>query len=116
MWVGVVQPRLFTFWGSNMQPAQTWRNTKDIAKWLGKKGLVATVTRIRTSSPELAAMTPYSYSLINFGEIKKELMATGHDKLKIGDKVECVLRKINLTDKEGIIEYGLKVKKLKETK
>jgi len=99
-----------------MQPAQVWRNTKDIAKWLGKTGQVTAVTRIRTSSPELSPMTPYSYALIDFGNTKKELMATGHDKLKIGDIVECVLRKINLTDKQGIIEYGLKVKKLKETK
>jgi uncharacterized OB-fold protein len=99
-----------------MQPAQTWRHNQEIKKWLGKAGRVTAVTRIRTSSPELAPMTPYSYTLVNFGETKKELMATGHDKLKIGDKVECVLRKINLTDTQGIIEYGLKVKKLKETK
>ena len=58
-------------------------------------------------------MEPYSFALVKLrGGEKLELMGVGHEKLKPGDKIRCVLRKNRPNHQEGIIEYVIKAQKV----
>jgi uncharacterized OB-fold protein len=95
-----------------MKPAHYARKNKNWQKYLGKKGTVLSSTLIRVTSPELSYLTPYSYVLVDLGNEKKELMGVGNQILKVGDQVECVLRKISTASAESLIEYGIKAQKI----
>lgn len=94
------------------KPAQYWRDQTEISKWLGREGVVAANTTIRTSSPELNYLTPYDYAVVDFGNEKKEFMAAAGQSLTIGDKVRLVLRKKFQPDPSSLIEYSLKLVKV----
>ncbi|MEN8253663.1 MAG: hypothetical protein ABFQ62_04800 [Patescibacteria group bacterium] len=95
-----------------MRPAEYYRQNKDWKKYIGKVGIVVASTMIRVSAPEQTDLLPYSYAVVKVGKEKKEYMGVGHEKLKPGDKVKCVLRKVGISNKAGIIEYGIKVTKI----
>lgn len=97
-----------------MKPAQYWRQNKQIKDYLGKKGQVVASTIIRTTSPELSHMTPYSYVIVDFTGEKKELMGVGNEVLEVGDNVVCVMRRMGVGTQHHLIDYGLKVKKVLE--
>ncbi|NCN03741.1 MAG: hypothetical protein GW942_01545 [Candidatus Pacebacteria bacterium] len=97
-----------------MKPAQYWRDKQIINDYLGKTGQVVANTVIRTTSPELSHMAPYSYVIVDFSGIKKEMMGVGNEVLVAGDSVVCVIRRMGLGDLQGLIDYGLKVKKIME--
>ncbi|NCN87757.1 MAG: hypothetical protein GW941_02585 [Candidatus Pacebacteria bacterium] len=97
-----------------MKPAQYWRNKQKIKDYIGKTGQVIASTTIRTSSPGLTHITPYSYVIVDFSGEKKELMGVGNELLEIGDEVVCVMRKMELGAPQELIDYGLKVKKIME--
>lgn len=97
-----------------MKPAQYWRDKQQIKDYLGKTGLVVANTVIRTTSPGLSHMTPYSYVIVDFAGEKKELMGIGNEVLLAGDQVVCVMRKMSLGASHQLIDYGLKVKKIME--
>jgi uncharacterized OB-fold protein len=99
-----------------MKPAQYWRHKKQIKDYLGKLGQVVASTVIRTTSPGLSHMTPYSYVVVDFAGEKKELMGVGNEMLEVGDKVVCVMRKMERGASNQLIDYGLKVKKVLEPK
>ncbi len=94
------------------KPAKYWRQNKKWAKWLGKQGKVLVSTYIKIAGAEHQLIAPYSFAVIEFGDQRLELMGVGHERLKPGDRVECVLRKNPSTDKTGLIEYQLKAKKI----
>jgi uncharacterized OB-fold protein len=94
-----------------MKPAQYWRETRQIKDYLGKTGKVISSTVIRASSPEFNYLVPYSYVVVDFVGIKKEMMGAGSELLSVGDKVICVMRKMGQTDDKNLIDYGLKVQK-----
>jgi uncharacterized OB-fold protein len=95
-----------------MKPAQYWREAKQIKEYLGKTGQVVASTVIRSSSPQFNHMVPYSYLVVDFNGVKKEMMGAGSELLIEGDKVICVMRKMGLSDDKSLIEYGLKVEKI----
>lgn len=95
-----------------MKPAQYWRESKQIKEYLGKTGVVFASTTIRSSSPQFNHMVPYSYLVVDFNGVKKEMMGAGSELLTVGDKVICVMRKMGQMDDKSLIEYGLKVQKI----
>jgi uncharacterized OB-fold protein len=95
-----------------MKPATYWRQNKTWSTWLGKTGTVVASTRVRVAAPNRTQLLPYSYVLVSFEDEKREFMAAGHEKLSVGDEVTCVLRKMSVPDEKGIIEYGIKVKRI----
>lgn len=95
-----------------IKPAQYWRETKHIKGYLGKIGEVISTTVIRTTSSEFSYLVPYSYVVVDFAGVKKELMGVSGDLLEIGDQVKCVMRKMSQPTNQGLIEYGLKVQKI----
>jgi uncharacterized OB-fold protein len=96
-------------------PAAYWRANKSWSEWLGKQGRVIGATRIRVAAPALEQSVPYSYVLADFGKAgKHEFIGAGHQEFAPGDHVKCVLRKIGESDPKSIIEYGIKLEKIKK--
>lgn len=99
-----------------MKPAQYWRHSRTIKEYVHKQGTVISSTMIRTTTPELEYLIPYSYVVVDFGDEKKEMMGVPGEALAIGDTVCCVMRKMGQTNPTELIDYGLKVKKIMEEK
>ena len=93
-----------------IQPAYYWRQNKAWSQWLGKVGMVVSATMIRVSDDSRSNLTPYSYAIVDFDGEKHEFMGETNVELQIGDKVECVLRKMAIAEKSGLVEYGIKIK------
>lgn len=90
-------------------PAYT-RENKQWRNLVGKTGTVLLATTIRVTSPEHAAFAPYMYAIVQLdsGE-KKAFMVAAQERVKPGDRVRCVLRKLANPSKTGIIRYGVKI-------
>jgi len=95
-----------------MKPAKYWRLNKQWQNYLGKMGKVIAATKIHVSTPEHQVFVPYNYVIVDFGDEKKEFMGNANGDLTVGDKVECVLRKIQEPDEKGLVTYGIKVRKI----
>lgn len=101
---------------SSINPPSYVRANKEWSRWLGKYGVVTAVTTIRVASDVHSVFTPYQYAVISFeGEPaapkKSFVVADGHQ-VAIGDKVQCMLRRLSKPNDSGIIEYGIKVVRL----
>lgn len=95
-----------------MKPAQYWREKQKIKYFLGKTGKVIASTVIRTTTPNLDYLTPYSYVVVDFKGEKREMMGVSGEILETGDEVVCVMRKTELSKPNQLINYGLKVQKV----
>lgn len=95
-----------------MHPGKYWRDSKQLRGWLGKKGTVITSSIVHVAAPDQTAFTPYSYVLVDFKDQRHEFMGVDHQTFSNGDEVICVLRKIGITPPNGLIPYGIKVKKV----
>ncbi len=96
-----------------IHPAKYWRNAKQTKLYLGRKGTVVVATYIRSAGIGYQLSTPYSFAVVKLDDGEKvELMGVGHEKLEVGDKIECVLRKVPTNDSSGLIEYIIKAKKI----
>jgi uncharacterized OB-fold protein len=92
------------------------RANKEWSRWLGKYGVVIAVTTIRVASDAHSVFTPYQYAVVSFvGErarLKKSFVVADGCHVSVGDKVQCVLRRLSKPNDSGIIEYGIKVARL----
>lgn len=90
---------------------QIWRRQKTNYQNLGKVGAVVSKTRI-IEAPS-GFIGPYWVVLIQL-EKNKRVVGQWVDEAepKIGMKVVGVLRRVGETDPAGVIEYGVKWKKL----
>lgn len=93
-------------------PVKIWRNQVNIRKALGKVGTIESFTIIRVPPAEFENQAPYPVVLVNFGSEKMvgQLVDYEKEQLKVGQKVQAVLRKIKNPSVEGIIPYGVKFK------
>ncbi len=94
-----------------MQITEYWRSNKNWSKYLGQKGKVLSVTMMEVSASDQTELLSYAYLLVDLGKEKISLMGVAHQKFKIGDEVEIVLRKIKKEAAQEIICYGLKAEK-----
>jgi uncharacterized OB-fold protein len=96
------------------KPAGYWRSTDDWKYWLGKQGTVVALTVVHVAPPHLKDFAPYSYVIVEFDGERRECIGADHQEFKVGDKVECVLRKMSVPSKEQLIPYGIKVAKVRK--
>lgn len=94
-----------------INPATYWRRNKEWKKLMGKKGKVLFSTRVRVATMRQEKWTPYSFVLVDIEGKKYEMMGTGKEELKSGDKIVCVLRRLSEPTRDGLIEYGIKARK-----
>lgn len=94
-------------------PAKYWRRNKSWPQWLGKRGVVIAATYIKTAADSFQQQAPYSFVVVEIDGSRREFMGCGHQKLTAGDEVQVVLRKVPGEQPDQLIDYRLKVKKLK---
>lgn len=90
-----------------ISPAKNWREKEKRYRYLGKRGKLISATRIVEGMGEL----PYFVGMVemNNGEkVMGKLVGYGEQKLRAGERVVGVLRKLDEGGKQGIIEYGVK--------
>lgn len=84
---------------------------------LSGKGTILSYTIIHISSNQFKLFAPYAVAIIETDEgarLTAFITDTSFDDLKIGAKVEFVIRKIMEEGESGIINYGYKAKIIKE--
>jgi len=96
-------------------PIKIWRNQKNIAGLLGKKGKIISWTFVRIPPAGFENQAPYPVALVKL-ESGKTIMVQVVDfaerNLKFGRKVETILRRTMQADISDVIPYGIKVRPL----
>jgi hypothetical protein len=94
-------------------PIKIWREARRRYRYLGKVGRLASFTRIRQGPAGFEKQTPYWAGIIEFRNNEKitgQIVGVKGKKLRLGMKVEGVLRRLGAVEKKGVIEYGVKFK------
>lgn len=96
-------------------PASIWRESKKLQQELGKVGKIAAFTTIFSPPSGYEHQIPYNVAIVNFesGNHAYEVVDVAKESLKIGLRVQTVIRRIGQSEPEELIEYGIKVKPLK---
>lgn len=94
-----------------MQSIVYYRQNKNWAKWFGKTGKVLFASLVQVAGESTSAFAPYSLVMVSFGKQKKFFCGLPGEEYQPGDKVNCVLRRVEQPDKQGVVAYGIKVKK-----
>ncbi len=97
---------------NSVSPVKIWRNQKKITSLIGKRGVVESFTIIYVPPSGFESQAPYPVALAAFGseKITAQVVDCKKEDLKIGTKVEVVLRRVKNADREGVIPYGVKFK------
>ena len=77
------------------------------------KGKIHTFSVVRSPTADFKKLSPYAVAIIELDEGAKltaQLVDCDVDKIKIGDPVEMVFRKIREDGEDGVISYGYKFK------
>ena len=94
-------------------PVQVWRTTKELHKYLGKKGKIVVWTRIFVAPSGYEAELPYVVAIVEFEDgTRKSLQVVDFttEQLKPGQTVVTAIRRIGKSGPEEVITYGVKVK------
>ena len=86
-------------------PMRIWREKSERYRYLGKVGVLASVTRIMEGTNTL----PYWVGMVEFANRERttgKLIELGGTP-KSGQKVEGVLRKVDGGGADGVISYGI---------
>lgn len=98
-----------------LSPVKIWRRQKKIREMLGKKGKVLTYTRVNVPPSDFKKYAPYYVVIVEFEDGKRavgQIVDLVDKKMKMGLKVESILRKVREVSNEDIIAYGLKFRPL----
>lgn len=92
---------------------QVWRTTKELHKYLGKRGKIVVWTRIFVAPAGYEPELPYIVAIVEFTDgTRKSLQVVDYseDQLKPGQKVITAIRRIGRAGPDEVITYGIKVK------
>lgn len=99
-----------------ISPVKIWRRQKEVRKILGKKGKIVSWTKIFVAGEEFKKFAPYFVVLVEFDDKTKavgQLVDFNQEKVKMGEEVIAILRKVKDVREEDVISYGIKFKLLK---
>ena len=98
----------------NNSPVKIWRNQKHVREVLGKTGKIVSFTIIRIPPQGFSSQAPYPVVLVDIGHALSsqigQLVDYDKSQLKMGQKVQAVLRRVKVTNHEDLISYGVKFK------
>ena len=97
-------------------PANIWRESKKLEQHIGKVGKIVAFTTIFSPPATYEHQVPYNVAIVHFEDGQRhacEVVDVSKDTLKIGFRVQTVIRRIGQSEPEELIEYGIKVKPLK---
>jgi uncharacterized OB-fold protein len=96
-----------------ISPVKIWRNQKNVANQLGKIGTVLSWTIIRVPPGDFMDQAPYAVVLVDIeggGRLVAQLVDSDISALRIGQRVQTIIRRVTRPDSDGVIPYGIKVK------
>ena len=96
----------------SLSPVKLWRNQKKMRALLGRIGVIETFTVIYQSPKGFENQVPYPVVIANFGKKKMigQLVDYSKDHIRMGQRVQAVVRRMKEDTQEGIIPYGIKFK------
>ena len=97
-----------------VSPVKIWRNQKKLRQLLGKKGRIVSFTIIRLPPAGFESQAPYAVAIIDLAGtcVIGQLVDIDIDQVKTGQTVKAVVRRIAQPHEEGVIQYGIKFKKI----
>lgn len=96
-------------------PVKIWRRQKEIRESLGKEGKVLSWTFINIPPLGFSRVAPYAVALVEFeggGRAFGQVVDCAVKDMDIGMRVKSILRRVREADKEDVIAYGLKFRKI----
>jgi len=95
-------------------PPTIWRKTKELHKYIGKKGKIVVATKIFVAPEGFEHEVPYTVAIIEFEDASRKPLQVVDltDELEPGQQVICVIRRIGKVEASGLISYGVKAKPL----
>ena len=92
--------------------SKVWREKKENYQYLGKTGRVISMTRI-IEGPKGFSGQPYWVVMVEINNSKRVVGQLVNIKPpQVGDRVKAVARRLSQPEKEEVIEYGVKWKKI----
>ena len=88
-----------------------WRESGERYKNLDKVGKVVSFTKI-CSPPQGFGDKPYMVVMVEFGKKGRVVGELVDEEIKTGDKVKGVIRRLGKAEKDEVLEYGVKWKRL----
>lgn len=97
-----------------ISPVKIWRNQKKLRQLLGKKGLIVSFTIIRQPPAGFESQAPYAAVIVDLAgtRVTGQLVDIDLDQVKIGQKVQAIVRRTKQPHEEGLIPYGIKFKQI----
>ena len=96
-----------------LSPVKIWRNQKKIRKLLNLKGEIISYTTVYVPPSGFESQAPYFVAVVlldNGNRVIGQVVDFETADLKIGRKINTVLRRTKNPGLEGIIPYGIKFK------
>lgn len=94
-----------------ISPVKVWRNQGVITKYLGRRGKIVSSTIIRVGPSGFETQIPYPVVVVEFDSGEKmtgQLVDWQEGDVRLGSRVEAVLRRVREPHPEGVIPYGIK--------
>ncbi len=94
-------------------PVVNWRKTKELHKYLNKKGKLLVWTKIYAAPSGFEHEAPYFSGIVEFEDGKKsavQIVDVKEGDLKINLKVETVVRRVGSFEASSVIDYTIKVR------
>ena len=96
----------------NNSLVKIWRNQKKVRELLGQTGYIVSFTIVRVPPNGFADQAPYAVVIVKLEtqQYMAQLVDYDQEQLKIGQKVQVVLRRVKTNNHEDLINYGVKFK------
>lgn len=94
-------------------PVKSWRDTKKLSHFLGKRGKLLVWTQIFNAPLGFEYQAPYFVGIVEFdGKIRMpvQIVDCREDELQPNMEVITVIRRTKKPQASDVIEYGVKVK------
>ncbi|MBI3486261.1 OB-fold domain-containing protein [Candidatus Daviesbacteria bacterium] len=94
-------------------PVVNWREIKSLHKFLNKKGEILVWTKVNVGPKGFEHQVPYFVGIVEFEDKTKrsvQIVDCEEKDLKVGLKIETVVRKLGKVEAAEVIDYTVKVK------
>ncbi len=93
-------------------PVKQWRNQKYSRQLLGKNGRIVSFSKIYIPPAGYEDQAPYYIAVIDMGthRVMGQLVDEYESAVKIGARVQAVIRRVRFVREDDVIPYGIKFK------
>lgn len=93
-------------------PIKVWRDSKEIKKFLGKRGKILVWTKISAAPAGFEHEAPLFVAIVQFKDFRMplQIVDANEEDIKVGKIVETVVRRTIKVRIDEVIEYGVKAR------